>query len=92
MFWKIASPRKGTITSDVLDAKIISKWGTLTWKANTPPETSVSVAVRSGNVSEPDDTWSAWSAEQTDPRDAHAAAPLARYFQYRVTLTTSRRM
>ena len=79
---------KGTITSDVLDAKIISKWGTLTWKANTPPDTSLSVAFRSGNVSEPDDTWSAWSAEQTNPQDAHAASPTARYLQYRVTLAT----
>ncbi len=79
---------KGTITSDVLDAKIISKWGSVAWKANTPQDTAASVAVHSGNVAEPDDTWSAWSSEQADPRDAHAVAPLARYFQYRVTLTS----
>ena len=63
---------KCTVTSDVLDAKIISKWGALTWKANKPPGTTVSVAVRSGNTSEPDDTWSAWSAEQNNPQEAHA--------------------
>jgi hypothetical protein len=79
---------KGTVTSDVLDAKISSKWGAVSWKANVPPGTSVSVAFRSGNVSEPDDTWSDWSAEQTDPREARASAPTARYLQYRVSLTT----
>jgi hypothetical protein len=79
---------KGTITSEVLDAKIISTWGAIHWKANTPAGTSASVAVRSGNVSDPDDTWSAWSAEQANPQDAKALAPTARYLQYRVTLTT----
>jgi hypothetical protein len=81
---------KGTVTSDVLDAKILSKWGALTWRASTPAGTSVSVAVRSGNVSEPDETWSAWSAEQTNPQLARADAPTARYIQYRVTLGTTK--
>src|SRR5262249_49387518 len=35
-----------------------------------------------------DDTWSDWSAGQTDPETAVAAAPPARYLQYRVTLAT----
>jgi hypothetical protein len=48
----------------------------------------VAIAVRSGNVAEPDDTWSAWSAEQSDPASARALAPVARYLQYRLTLTT----
>jgi hypothetical protein len=80
--------RKGTVTSSVLDAKIISKWGTMSWKARTPAGTSVSVAVRTGNVAEPDQTWSDWSAEQTDLTGARVTAPAARYLQYRVTLTT----
>jgi hypothetical protein len=79
---------KGTVSSEVLDAKIISKWGALRWRADAPAGTSVTVAVRSGNVAEPDDTWSDWSAEQTDPRQATAAAPAARFLQYRVTLTS----
>src|SRR5262249_15152105 len=44
---------RGTVTSEVLDAKIISKWGALRWKAETPTGTAVTLAVRSGNVSEP---------------------------------------
>jgi len=77
---------KGTIVSEVLDAKIISKWGAMSWKTNAPAKTSVSVAVRSGNVPDPDETWSDWSAEQTDAQGSKAPAPTARYLQYRVTL------
>lgn len=79
---------KGTVLSEILDTKIQSKWGALTWKANTPPGTSTTVAVRTGNVAEPDDTWSPWSLEQSNDEDARAKAPLARYFQYRITLAT----
>lgn len=79
---------KGTIVSDVLDAKIISKWGALSWKAKTPPGTGVSVSVRSGNVPDPDETWSDWSAEQTDAQGSRFSAPTARYLQYRVTLSS----
>ena len=77
---------KGTVVSEVLDAKMPARWGAMTWKAATP---TVSVAVRSGNVADPDDTWSPWSAEQTDATTAKAGAPIARYVQYRVTLATT---
>jgi hypothetical protein len=79
---------KGTVVSEVLDAKIVSKWGALTWKAQTPPGTRVAVQVRSGNVAEPDETWSDWSAEQNDAEQARVTCPPARFLQYRVTLTT----
>jgi hypothetical protein len=79
---------RGSVVSDVLDAKLISKWGALRWRADTPAGTAVTVAVRSGNVAEPDDTWSDWSVEQTDAEQAVAAAPAARFVQYRVTLTS----
>src|SRR5262249_51159549 len=42
----------GTVTSEVLDAKIVSKWGALRWQADKPDGTHVGVAVRSGNVAE----------------------------------------
>ncbi|HTU18743.1 MAG TPA: WD40 repeat domain-containing protein [Gemmataceae bacterium] len=80
---------RGTVLSEVLDAKIISKWGALRWEAETPEGTNVTVATRSGNVSEPDDTWSEWSAEQSDAEQAAIAAPAARFLQYRVTLETT---
>jgi hypothetical protein len=78
---------KGTVISEVLDAKMQSKWGAMAWKSSTPEGTAVSVAVRSGNVADPDDTWTAWSVEQS-ASDSHAKAPLGRYLQYRVTLTS----
>jgi outer membrane protein assembly factor BamB len=81
--------QQGSIVSEVLDAKIISKWGTLRWQADAPAGTAITVAVRSGNVSEPDETWSDWSAEQTDPERATVTAPSARFLQYRVTLKTN---
>jgi hypothetical protein len=82
--------KSGTVISDVLDAKLQSKWGSLRWKADTPAGTRVTVAARSGNVAEPDETWSDWSAEQTDPQQARLIAPPARFLQYRVTLVTDK--
>ncbi|MSQ94467.1 MAG: hypothetical protein EXR98_07915 [Gemmataceae bacterium] len=78
----------GTVLSEVLDTKLQSKWGAMSWKTSTPTGTSVMVAVRSGNVAEPDGTWSAWSAEQADAVESKAKAPLGRYLQYRVTMTS----
>ncbi|HEV3119709.1 MAG TPA: hypothetical protein VGY58_21805 [Gemmataceae bacterium] len=80
---------RGTVVSEVLDAKLISRWGSLRWKAETPSGTSVSIAVRSGNTPEPDDTWSAWSAEQADAEQATVTVPSARFLQYRITLATT---
>lgn len=80
---------RGTLLSEVLDAKIVSRWGALRWESETPEGTSMSVAVRSGNVAEPDDTWSDWTAEQTDAEQATIAAPPARFLQYRITLETT---
>jgi hypothetical protein len=80
---------RGTVTSEVHDAKLISRWGALRWEADTPAGTRITVAVRSGNVAEPDDTWSDWSEEQADGRQAVIAAPAARYLQYRATLATT---
>src|SRR5438105_965449 len=71
----------GTITSDVFDAKLVSKWGSLRWQGETPKGTHVSVAVRTGNVADPDDTWSDWSIEQEDGDKAQVLAPAARFVQ-----------
>jgi hypothetical protein len=79
---------RGTVTSEVLDAKLISKWGSLRWRADTPAGTAISVALRTGNTPEPDSTWSDWTPEQTDAQQASITAPAARFLQYRVTLIT----
>ncbi len=80
---------RGTLTSEVHDAKLISKWGSLRWQAETPEGTTLTIAVRTGNVAEPDETWSEWSAEQSDREKAIIAATTARFVQYRVTMTST---
>ena len=81
--------KQGTITSDVLDAKLISKWGIATVRGKSPTGTGITVAFRSGNVPTPDDTWSDWSEEQSDGDNAKITSPSARFLQYRVTLATA---
>jgi hypothetical protein len=81
--------REGRLVSDVHDTKLISRFGVLTWRADRPPGTSVTVQARTGNVGEPDETWSPWSAVQTDPAEAHVGAPPGRFVQYRVQLATT---
>ena len=78
----------GSVLSEVYDAKIISKWGSLRWRAALPQGTKLTVAVRSGNLSEPDETWSDWSAEQADGDTAVIQTPPARFLQYRISLAT----
>ena len=79
----------GRIVSEVHDARLLSRFGALSWRADKPPGTSVSFQCRSGNVGEPDETWSEWSAEQSDPDAARVIAPPGRFVQYRVKLATS---
>jgi hypothetical protein len=79
---------KGTLVSEVRDTKLISRIGALSWRATRLPGTSVTFQVRTGNVSDPDSTWSGWSDGLTDPDSARAAVPPGRFVQYKVTLAT----
>jgi hypothetical protein len=79
----------GLLVSDVHDTKLVSRFGSLSWVAEQPAGTSVALQSRSGNVGEPDDTWSDWSAEQTDSGSAKAASPAGRFVQYRARLATT---
>lgn len=81
--------QEGTLVSDVHDAKLISRFGALSWRAVVPAGTSIALQTRSGNVGEPDETWSEWSAAQVDPENAKALAPPGRFIQYRATLKTT---
>jgi hypothetical protein len=79
----------GRLVSDVHDTKLVSRFGALRWRADLPAGTSISVQARTGNVGEPDETWSAWSTEQTDPANAVVGAPPGRFVQYRVKIATN---
>ncbi len=79
---------QGELVSEVHDTRLLSRFGALSWRADVPAGTSVALQARSGNVGEPDETWSAWSAEQTDPAAARAESPPGRFVQYRAKLAT----
>ncbi|MGC8643890.1 MAG: hypothetical protein ACP5XB_28855, partial [Isosphaeraceae bacterium] len=51
---------QGELVSAVHDTKLLSRFGALSWRADLPSGTALGVQVRSGNVGEPDETWSAW--------------------------------
>lgn len=78
----------GSVTGEVIDAKLASRWGAISWQGDVPTGTKLTVSVRAGNVAEPDDTWTDWTPEQIDPKTAAANVPAARYLQFRVTLGT----
>ncbi|HVW27111.1 MAG TPA: hypothetical protein VHC69_17215 [Polyangiaceae bacterium] len=64
-------------TSKVLDAGLRAHFGRMDWVASGQLELST----RSGNTSEPDDTWSAWSNPLNAAGDV--ASPAARFLQVR---------
>lgn len=81
---------KGTLVSEPLDADQIVRWGRVKWKANVPNGTRLSVATRSGNVSDAESPgWSDWSDElnATTPQQITSAG--ARLLQYRLTFETT---
>jgi sugar lactone lactonase YvrE len=80
----------GSYESQVKDTGIFSKWGKLRWRQQAPPGTDVKFCTRSGNTQEPDSTWSPWSESLTQPSGQQVASPQARFFQWKVVLTTSK--
>jgi hypothetical protein len=78
---------RGTYESEVRDAETVATWGTIRWRAATPPGTTVRLFTRSGNTAIPDETWSPWSAPYTNPDGESIASPKARYLQWRAELT-----
>ncbi len=79
----------GTYVSRVFDAGSSVTWGHIFWNESLPDLTDLTIATRSGNTPTPDVTWSAWSAQLTDPTNSPVASPAGRYFQYWATLSTT---
>jgi hypothetical protein len=66
--------------SDVLDAKFVADWGSLTFRGTGP----LSWSSRSGNTANPDKTWNAWRATRRGAgRRVRVVSPRARYLQLR---------
>jgi sugar lactone lactonase YvrE len=77
--------KEGAFESRVFDTEAISHWGRCFWTGKTSIGTSISVATRTGNSNEPDDTWGKWEALRGD----QISSGPARYIQYQVTLATA---
>ncbi len=72
----------GTYTSSVRDAQTPAAWGRISWVGDG----AVELQTRSGNTSNPDSTWSDWSAPITNPEGDAIKSPPARFIQWRATL------
>src|SRR5688572_13319480 len=89
MLMAISSSRatRGTFESDVKDARLVSTWGVITWRATAPAGSKVEIFTRSGNTRTPDEAWSEWSGPYANAAGSPIASPKARYFQWRAVLT-----
>jgi hypothetical protein len=76
-----AQSDEGAFESEVLDAKIFSKWG----RVRVSGSGNYEIAARSGNVDNPDRNWSPWKTVQLG-KDGKIDAPAARFLQWRATL------
>ncbi|HWM94499.1 MAG TPA: WD40 repeat domain-containing protein [Thermoanaerobaculia bacterium] len=80
------SERSGTYTSAAMDTGQASRFGTFRWRGETPGNSSVRFSFRSGVSSEPDRTWSSWTAAKKGEEIALDGLPRGRYIQWRAEL------
>ncbi|HEX8029292.1 MAG TPA: hypothetical protein VF491_12550 [Vicinamibacterales bacterium] len=88
LLMSVASTRatRGTFESEVKDARLVSTWGVVSWRATAPAGTKVEVSTRSGNTRTPDEAWSEWSAAYANANGSQITSPKARYLQWRAVL------
>ncbi len=79
--------REGTYLSEIHDTGTLATWGTMTWQAQTPGDSSLELFTRTGNTKEPGDTWSNWAAVTGDAGDNQIQNPKARYLQWKAVLS-----
>jgi WD40 repeat protein len=82
-----ARATRGTFESDIKDARLVSTWGVVAWKAIAPPGTRVEIFTRSGNTRTPDEAWSEWTGPYGNADGSPITSPKARYLQWRAVLT-----
>lgn len=81
--------RVGTITSAAHDAGLRARWGRIEWLGDIPDGAGIQVQTRTGDVAQPDSTWSAWSPAASAMASSITSPP-GRYVQYRATLSSAR--
>jgi outer membrane protein assembly factor BamB len=80
---------KGTFESALIDAGQPARWGKLQVEADVPDGCQIEMACRSGNVKDPNDaTFSDWSESVVLTEATVLDCPVARFCQYRLTLTS----
>jgi hypothetical protein len=74
----------GSFESDAFDAKIFSRWGRLTWWGeHAATRGKVTFYVRSGNTSNPENNWSAWTGPYKNAEGEPVSCPPARFVQWK---------
>jgi hypothetical protein len=76
----------GSIESDVFDASMFSLWGRVSFEARLRGG-QIAIQTRSGNLDQPQENWSPWSAPVTGSKGAAITSPAARFVQWKATLT-----
>ncbi|HTC67144.1 MAG TPA: Ig-like domain-containing protein [Candidatus Acidoferrum sp.] len=86
--WMHMSPYStpATFTSRVLDAGAVVSWASISWTADQPTGTSLSMSVRTGNTPVPDGTWTAFTSVS---QSRVPTTSKSRYIQYRTSLSTT---
>ena len=92
---RLAEAGEGTLTSGVLDAGSVARFGTIRLVGRQPAGTRVTLQARSGMTSDPGDAgepaagWSDWSAPVEAKRFNATDLPPGRFFQYRLGLAAN---
>jgi hypothetical protein len=77
----------GSYEAPVHDSGTASRWGSLSWRADSPAGTTIHFRTRSGNSAKPDRTWSEWSEPLTVAAASRITSPNARYIQWKLEMT-----
>ncbi len=77
----------GTFESSIYDSGNSGTfWNSISWNETLPPNTLITLSVRTGNTPQPDSTWTNWTEEIYDSFGSIISQPRSRYLQYRATL------
>jgi hypothetical protein len=79
----------GSYEAPVHDSGTASRWGSLSWRADLLPSSTIQFRTRSGNSARPDRTWSDWSQPVTRAAGSPITSPNARYIQWKTEMTGS---
>jgi hypothetical protein len=86
--FRAGEARQGTYTSPVLDAGVLSRFGTFHWLGDEPRGSALRFSFRSGMSSEPDATWAPWTSARQGNELGLDDLPQGRYVQWRAEATS----